>query len=129
MIQTLSLLTFELPFLFFLVCVLHALGLKLATGGSKGRAIQTSADRGGGGGSLRYASSSLPNRSSSLTKALGFPEFEAGHIEYPQVEYGSATVAIELQLSRREDEHDADRVIAIGRLVNDPDGEVDGVRL
>lgn len=71
----------------------------------------------------------MPNRSSSLTKALGFPEFEVAHIEYPQVEYGSATVVAEWKLSRREDEHDEGRVIAIGRLVKDLDGDVDGVRL
>jgi hypothetical protein len=52
--QVLPLLDAELLRLFFFVgSGLQRLGLIETTGGSNGRAIQTSAERGGGGGSLR----------------------------------------------------------------------------
>jgi hypothetical protein len=51
---------------FFGSVVRHGRGLTATQGGRRGRASQTSAERGGRGGSLRYCSSSSPKRSSSL---------------------------------------------------------------
>lgn len=49
------------------VAVLLRRGCTAWTGGSSGLASQASAERGAGGGSLKYASPSSPKRSSSLT--------------------------------------------------------------
>lgn len=116
---------------FFLELVLHGLGLIATTGGSNGLARYASAGRGGGGGSLKYASSS-PKRSSSLTYALGL-EYDVflsaepvGQLGYAQDEYGLVKVvdAIEeLKLLRCEDALDEK---LIGLLIGDDAGEDEG---
>lgn len=108
--------------------MLHGLGLMLTTGGRSGLAKYASAGRGGGGGSLKYASSS-PNRSSSLTYALAF-EYDVflsaepdGQLGYAQDEYGFAKVVV-VAIEKDPLCEDALDEKLIGRLMGDDAGEL-----
>jgi len=96
----------------------------MTTGGKSGCAIQHSAGRGGGGGSLRYGASSLPNRSSSLTYALGRPLLvrRYAHVENRSRWHRSRWLFSELKLSGRVDRG----TMSTGRLIGDEDGDDDG---